>query len=171
MIQINEKFPPFKLEGVDDSNTIKTIDSSAYLDKWSVFYFYPKDFTFICPTEIEQMDRIGDEVEDVEVVGFSGDNEFCKLNWKQTNEQIKHIAHPLVADTGLFLSNDLGIIDDKNGVCFRATFIVDPDHTIQHISVNALDTGRNIDEIIRTLQALKAGGLTAYSWQPGDSLL
>ena len=85
MIQINEKFPPFKLEGVDDSNTIKTIDSSAYLDKWSVFYFYPKDFTFICPTEIEQMDRIGDEVEGVEVVGFSGDNEFCKLNWKQTN--------------------------------------------------------------------------------------
>ena len=64
-----------------------------------------------------------------------------------------------------------GIIDDENGVWIRATFIVDPDNTIQHISVNALDTGRNIDEIIRTLQALKAGGLTACSWQPGDSLL
>ena len=79
MIQINEKFPSFVLQGVDGDNNLTTVDSFTYLSKWSIFYFYPKDFTFICPTEIQQMDRIGDEVEGVEVVGFSGDNEFCTI--------------------------------------------------------------------------------------------
>ena len=105
------------------------------------------------------------------VIGISGDNEFCKLAWKTTNGMIREINHELAADTGLYLSSELGIVDDDNGVCYRATFIVDPDGVIQSVSVNALDTGRNAQEILRTLQALKAGGLTGCAWNPGDEFV
>ena len=105
------------------------------------------------------------------VVGISGDNEFCKLAWKNANGMIRSIQHTLAADCGLQLSDELGIVDQEEGVCLRATYIVDPDGIIQHISVNALDTGRNVDEILRTLQALKAGGLTGCNWQPGDDFV
>jgi peroxiredoxin (alkyl hydroperoxide reductase subunit C) len=169
MIHIGDQFPAFGLESVDSQNNINTAHSSAYVDKWSVFYFYPKDFTFICPTEIQQMDKLVDE--GVAVLGFSGDNEFCKLNWKETNDLIKDIRHSLVADTGLTLSDELGIVDEENHVCYRATFIVDPKNYIQHISVNALDTGRNVDEVIRTVRALQSGGLTGCGWEVGNDFV
>jgi len=135
---------------------------------WSVIYFYPKDFTFICPTEIAGMDLL---VNDADVIGISGDNEFCKLAWKTTNGMIREINHSLAADCGLDLSLQVGVVNHDEGVCFRATFIVDPSRTIQHVSVNALDTGRNAQEILRTLQALKAGGLTGCEWNPGDDFV
>ena len=98
-------------------------------------------------------------------------DQFCKLAWKKDNSLIREIDHILAADCGLRLSHRLGIVDEDNGVCYRATFIVDPEGVIQHVSVNALDTGRNAEEILRTLQALKAGGLTGCSWQPGDEFV
>jgi peroxiredoxin (alkyl hydroperoxide reductase subunit C) len=134
-----------------------------------VIYFYPKDFTFICPTEIAEMDRLTDE--GVHVIGISGDNEFCKQNWKQTNDLIKDVRHPLAADCGLKLSTELGVVDADEGVCLRATFILNSEGVIQHVTVNALDTGRSADETIRTLKALQAGGLTGCSWNPGDEFV
>lgn len=169
MIGINDYFPMFELVGVDEKNELVNIKSADYLDKWSVFFFYPKDFTFICPTEIKAMDRLVNK--GYKVLGFSGDNEYCKLNWKQTNDLIKNIHYPLVADTGLLLSKKLGIVDWNEGVALRATFIVDNNNKVKHVSVNELDTGRNADEILRTLEALQAGGKTACEWQPGDNLL
>ena len=88
-----------------------------------------------------------DTIDEAEVVGFSGDNEFCKMAWRQSNELLENIDHPLLADCGLDLSSELGIVDVDEGVCYRATFIVDPDNIIQHVSVNALDTGRNHEEV------------------------
>ena len=105
------------------------------------------------------------------VIGISGDNEFCKLAWKKDNELIGRIRHPLAADCGLGLSHALGIVNDDEGVCYRATFIIDPEQVIQHVSVNALDTGRNAHEVLRTLQALKAGGLTGCEWNPGEDFV
>ena len=183
MLGVGNKFPDFDLPSCDADNNlgrtrfisstgesvIDAAEKETCEDKWHVFYFYPKDFTFICPTEIKEMDRLVDE--NVHVVGFSGDNEFCKLNWKQNNDIIKDIRHPLVADTGLILSEKLGIVDWNEGVCRRATFIVDRNKIIQHASENALDTGRNVDEVIRTLKALQSGGLTACSWNPGDDFV
>ena len=180
MLGVGNKFPDFDLPSCDADNNLERTSfisstGESVVDaaeketcdgKWHVFYFYPKDFTFICPTEIKEMDRLVDE--GVHVVGFSGDNEFCKKAWKESNGLIKDIRHPLVADTGLTLSERLGIVDWNEGVCRRATFIVDPNKIIQHASENALDTGRNVDEIIRTLKALQSGGLTACSWNPGD---
>jgi len=165
-VGVGDQFPDFTLNGVDGNNEIKSF-SSIDIEGWTVFYFYPKDFTFICPTEIAAMDRLVDE--GVNVFGFSGDNEFCKLNWKKVDSQIREIRHPLIADSGLYLSHDLGIVQD--GLCLRATFIVDSKGIIQHISVNALDTGRNVDEVIRTLKALQAGGLTGCQWNPGDDFV
>ena len=173
MKTVNDQFPNFALTGVNAENNFETVqnnESGIFIEApWSVFYFYPKDFTFICPTEIAAMDKLVDE--GVTVVGFSGDNEYCKLNWKETNALIKNIRHPLVADTGLSLSKELGIVDENAGVCLRATFIVDPHNVIKSVTINELDTGRNATEIIRTVKALQAGGLTGCEWKEGDDLL
>ena len=168
MIEINETFPEFSLNAVMDDGSLASVNHTDIQNEWSVIYFYPKDFTFICPTEIADMDKL---LPEANVLGISGDNEYCKQAWRQSNELIKDISHPLGADCGLKLATACGVVDENEGVCLRATFIVDPKGVIQHVSVNALDTGRNVDEILRTLQALKAGGLTACSWKPGEDLL
>ena len=165
---VGEKFPEFSMTAVDKNNEMIEV-TSGDLSGWSVIYFYPKDFTFICPTEIAEMDRLTDE--GVHVIGISGDNEFCKQNWKQTNDLIKDVRHPLAADCGLKLSTELGVVDADEGVCLRATFILNSEGVIQHVTVNALDTGRSADETIRTLKALQAGGLTGCSWNPGDEFV
>ena len=167
MIGVGQEFPFFALAGVDCDNNMGMVERDDF-DGWKVFYFYPKDFTFICPTEIAGMDSL---VEEAFVCGFSGDNEFCKLAWKKDNELIGDINHTLAADCGLSLATELGIVDENEGVCYRATYIVDENDIIQHVSVNALDTGRNASEVLRTLQALKAGGLTGCEWQPGEDFL
>jgi len=170
MLTVGEQFPAFTLQGINENNEFVEVGiyESEQPISWQVIYFYPKDFTFICPTEIAGMDAL---TNDANVIGISGDNEFCKLAWKKENEMIGNINHTLAADCGLGLSSELGIVNEDEGVCYRATFIVDPSRTIQHVSVNALDTGRNANEVLRTLQALKAGGLTGCEWQPEDEFV
>jgi len=168
MHSVNDEFPPFILNGVDSNQDMVEVNASD-LAGWKVFYFYPKDFTFICPTEISAMDKVVEA--GATVVGFSGDNEFCKHAWKEVNGMIRNINHTLAADCGLALSTELGVVDFENGVCLRATFIVDPNNIIQSVSCNALDTGRNADEIVRTLKALQAGGLTGCAWQEGEDFV
>lgn len=169
MLSVGNKFPSFELTGVDFNNEFVGISSDEMDSNWSVIYFYPKDFTFICPTEIRAMDIL---VDHALVIGISGDNEFCKKAWKeQEGSLITNIKHTLAADCGLGLAEDCGIVDWENGVCFRATFIIDPQGIIQHITVNALDTGRNAWETLRTLSALQADGLTGCSWQEGEDFV
>ena len=165
MLTVGNKFPEFNLMGIDRENNMGQV---SLKDGWNVVYFYPKDFTFICPTEISAMDVL---VEHANVIGISGDNEFCKLAWKQSNELISNIQHSLAADCGLGLSHALGIVNENEGVSYRATFIIDENQVIQHVSVNALDTGRNAQEVLRTLKALQAGGLTGCSWEPGEDFV
>jgi len=164
---IGDVFPEFTTVACDIDNTLIDIDVLQE-NMWTVVYFYPKDFTFICPTEIADMDRL---LGDADVLGFSPDNEFCKLAWKESNDIIRNIQHPLCCDAGSELAKELGVYNHKEGVPYRATFILDDEHVIQHYSVNALDTGRNAEEILRTLNALQSGGLTGCSWQPGDDFV
>ena len=164
---IGDRFPDFSAAAVDIDNTFIDIDVLQE-NMWTVLYFYPKDFTFICPTEIADMDKL---LGDADVLGFSPDNEYCKLAWKESNDIIRNIQHPLCCDAGGELATELGVYDGKNGVPYRATFIIDPDHEIQHYSVNALDTGRNANETLRTLKALQAGGLTGCAWEEGDDFV
>ena len=172
MIGVGQEFPAFELRGVDANNKFTTVSVDDHYEPlkhdYTVVYFYPKDFTFICPTEIAGMDML---VSEANVIGISGDNEFCKLAWKQNNEGIANIQHPLACDAMLKLSTKLGIVNEFEGVCYRATFIIDKNSIIQHVSVNALDTGRNASEVLRTLQAIKAGGLTGCDWQPGEEFV
>ena len=169
MLSVNEQFPDFVLMTVQpNGNEMVSMTENELLGNWSVIYFYPKDFTFICPTEIAAMDLLNEEAD---VIGISGDNEFCKAAWKEVNGMIREIQHPLAADCGLVLAGDCGVIDYDANVALRATFILDPDNIIQSVSVNALDTGRNAEEILRTVQALKAGGLTGCSWMPGEDFV
>tara|TARA_B100000902_G_scaffold375355_1_gene405255 strand:- start:137 stop:658 length:522 start_codon:yes stop_codon:yes gene_type:complete len=172
MIGVGEKFPHFNLRGVNENNEFVNVSVTEHYEPlkhdYTVVYFYPKDFTFICPTEILGMDILTD---DANVIGISGDNEFCKLAWKESNQLIDGIHHSLAADCGLSLSRKLGIVDEEEGVCYRATYIIDRNDVVQHVSVNALDTGRNAQEVFRTLQAIKAGGLTGCEWQPGEEFV
>ena len=172
MLSVGDKFPAFSLQGINENNEFVRVNVeenyTPLKHEWSVVYFYPKDFTFICPTEIAGMDMLVDESN---VIGISGDNEFCKLAWKQDNELIGNIRHTLAADCGLGLSSALGIVNEEEGVSYRATFIFDKNRVIQHASINALDTGRNANEVLRTLQALKAGGLTGCEWNPGEDFV
>lgn len=172
MLSVGDKFPAFSLQGINENNEFVRVNVEENYQPlkhdWSVIYFYPKDFTFICPTEIAGMDMLVDEAN---VIGISGDNEFCKLAWKKDNELIGNIRHTLAADCGLGLSHELGIVNENEGVCYRATFIFDMNREIQHVSVNALDTGRNAHEVLRTLQALKTGGLTGCEWNEGDEFV
>ena len=166
MLTVGNKYPKFSMQGCNEQNDL--IQADILLNDWTVMYFYPKDFTFICPTEIVDMDKL---VDYADVIGVSADNEFCKKAWKESNPALNNIRHILCADSGLVLGNKLGIVDEANGVHYRATFIIDPEGIIQHVSVNALDTGRNAEETLRTLQALQAGGLTGCSWTPGDEFV
>ena len=172
MLSVGDKFPAFSLQGINDKNEFVRVEVNEGFtpDKksWSVVYFYPKDFTFICPTEIAGMDVL---TEHANVIGISGDNEFCKLAWKQDNLTIGNIQHTLAADCGLGLSHKLGIVNEEEGVPYRATFIFDKNRVVQHVSVNALDTGRNANEVLRTLKALQASGLTGCEWNEGDEFV
>jgi len=172
MLSVGDKFPVFSLQGINEKNEFVRVEVdegfTPHKKDWSVVYFYPKDFTFICPTEIAGMDVL---TEHANVIGISGDNEFCKLAWKQDNLTIGNIQHTLAADCGLGLSHKLGIVNEQEGVPYRATFIFDKNRVVQHVSVNALDTGRNANEVLRTLKALQAGGLTGCEWNEGDEFV
>ena len=172
MLSVGDKFPAFSLQGINEKNEFVRVEVNEGINPnkkpWSVVYFYPKDFTFICPTEIAGMDVL---TEHANVIGISGDNEFCKLAWKQDNLTIGNIKHTLAADCGLGLSHKLGIVNEEEGVPYRATFIFDKKRVVQHVSVNALDTGRNANEVLRTLKALQAGGLTGCEWNEGDEFV
>ena len=172
MLSVGDKFPAFSLQGINEKNEFVRVEVNEgftpHKKDWSVVYFYPKDFTFICPTEIAGMDVL---TEHANVIGISGDNEFCKLAWKQDNLTIGNIQHTLAADCGLGLSHKLGIVNEQEGVPYRATFIFDKNRVVQHVSVNALDTGRNANEVLRTLKALQAGGLTGCEWNEGDEFV
>jgi peroxiredoxin (alkyl hydroperoxide reductase subunit C) len=168
MITVGDVFPEFELTGVDKDNNFVDIDDNGLLGSWSVLYFYPKDFTFICPTEIQGFDALVGN--DVDVLGFSPDNEFCKIAWKEDNELIRDIEHTLVADCSNQLAMEVGIVSNE-WVPYRATFILDEDNVIQSLAVNALDTGRNHYEVERTLEALRAGGLTGCNWHNGEDFV
>tara|TARA_Y100000593_G_C4228060_1_gene295492 strand:+ start:60 stop:569 length:510 start_codon:yes stop_codon:yes gene_type:complete len=168
MIGVGDVFPEFQLNGVCPVNGVMEYNDDDLLGDWSILYFYPKDFTFICPTEIQGFDTLVGN--DVTVMGFSPDNEFVKMAWKADNELIRDIEHPLVADCSNQLAMDVGIVSDE-WVPYRATFILDGDNVVQSLTVNALDTGRNHEEIARTLESLRAGGLTGCGWQPGDDFV
>jgi peroxiredoxin (alkyl hydroperoxide reductase subunit C) len=175
MIVPGSKFPTFETTacvGVEPGKEFKSVSSRDFAGKWLVLYTYPKDFTFVCPTEILEFDdKLGAFAERSAVVlGGSTDNEHSHLAWRRAHEDLRRIAHPLLF-IGPALAQSLGILHPAAGVALRATFIVDPEGVVRFASANDLDVGRNVDEILRVLDGLQTGELVACSWKRGDPTL
>ena len=155
-----------------DDSSFEVITHESFAGKWKIIVFYPKDFTFVCPTEIVGYDALQEEFNvrnSVLMIG-STDNEFCKIAWRNSDPQLAKTNSWMFADTAHILANDLGI-HHQSGVALRATFVVDPNNVIQHLSVNGLDVGRNPDETLRILDALQTGEKTACNRPLGGATL
>ena len=176
MLTVGEKFPDFEVTATVDTDPKKafeTITSASYPGKWKVYFFWPMDFTFVCPTEIAAFGKINKEFQsrDAQVLGGSTDSQFVHLAWRENHPDLKALPFPMLADIKRDLSEQLGILDIKAGVCLRATFIVDPEGVIRFVSVNDLAVGRNPQEVLRVLDALQTEGLTPCNWQRGEETI
>ena len=173
MLGVNEQFPEFVMNVVKpDGNKMTSITEEDLEGSWAVIYFYPKDFTFICPTEIAEFASLNEDFEDRDAVllGGSTDNEHCKLAWRRAHDDLKELNHWSFADTTGSLVDMLGIRSEE-GVALRATFIIDPHNVIQHASVNNLDVGRNPKDTLRILDALQTDELCACNRPLGGDTL
>jgi peroxiredoxin (alkyl hydroperoxide reductase subunit C) len=141
--------------------------------KWKVVFFWPKDFTFVCPTEIAAFGKINGDFNDRDAVvyGASTDSEYVHHAWRTHHADLKDLPFPMLADIKRELSTALGILDKNEGVALRATFIVDPEGIIRFVSVNDLSVGRNPAEVLRVLDALQTDELCPCNWQKGEDVL
>jgi peroxiredoxin (alkyl hydroperoxide reductase subunit C) len=176
MLGVGEKFPEFSLKATvstDKGKEFDTITSESYAGKWKVYFFWPKDFTFVCPTEIATFGRMNREFQDrdTQVIGGSTDSEFVHLAWRKDHPDLRELPFPMLADLKRELAEELGILDPNEGVCQRATFIVDPDGVIRFVSVTDLSVGRNVDDVLRVLDALQTDELCPCNWQKGQETL
>lgn len=170
MLGIGDKLPEFSVMGVkpgfmaheeNGESAFEEITENSFAGKWKVIFYYPKDFTFICPTEIVEFAKLNEEFADRDciVLGGSTDNEFCKLAWRREHPDLNKLNQWSFADTTGALLDGLGVRDIDSGVALRATFIVDPHNVIQQVSVNTLSVGRNPKEVLRLLDALQSDEL------------
>ena len=166
MKTVGDKLEPFKVTGVKPGfnlpeengvSAFEEISESSFPGKWKVIYFFPKDFSLVCPTEIIGFNALADEFDerDAVLMGGSVDNEYVKLAWRRESPEIAKLNHFQFADTAGSLVDQLGVRDKVEGVALRATFIVDPDNIIQHVSVNNFQVGRCPQETLRVLDALQ----------------
>lgn len=190
MKTVGDKVGSFKVVGVspevlEDGTYFQELTEESFAGQWKVVVFYPKDFTFVCPTEIVEYDKLNEEFKSRNAVLLSGstDNEFCKLAWKEAHPDLVKMTSWMFADT----RTDYGWDDDGNrifgslvdnigvrhesGVALRATVIINPDNVIEHITVNGLNTGRNAQETLRLLDAIQTGELTACGREIGGDTL
>ncbi len=175
MLTIGQKFPEFKLTAVvstEADKAFKEVTNASYKGKWLVVFAWPKDFTFVCPTEIAAFGKMNKDFQDrdAQVLGMSTDSDYVHLAWRQNHKDLKDLPFPMLSDIKHELSTALGILHDA-GVCNRATFIVDPNGVIRHVSVNDLKVGRNVDEVLRILDALQTDELCQCNWNKGDAPL
>ncbi len=176
MLSVGQKFPSFKLKAtvaLDIDRAFTEITPETYRGKWLVLFSWPKDFTFVCPTEIAEFGRLNGEFKDrdAQVIGLSTDSEFVHLAWRQHHKDIKDLPFPMLADIKRELSTELGILDPSEGVAQRATFIVDPTGVIRFVMVTDLSVGRNVKEVIRVLDALQTDELCPCNWQKGGETI
>lgn len=177
MLTINQKFPNFALKSSLQNQVISDFafksEAGVAIHKngetetkgnWMVIFSYPRDFTFVCPTELVAFEEVREQMEeefDVTLIAFSTDSEFSHNGWRKADSRIEGLNYPILADTTHSLSKELGVYDEEAGLAFRATFIVDPEGIIRHVSVNDDKVGRNPAEIVRILGRLQTDELCA----------
>jgi alkyl hydroperoxide reductase subunit AhpC len=176
MLTVGDRLPAFDLNAVvsiDPDKAFRRIDQNANSGKWKVLFFWPKDFTFVCPTEIAAFGKLNTEFKDRDAViyGVSIDSEFVHLAWRNNHPDLKELPFPMLADIKRELSSALGVLDKNEGVALRATFIVDPEGIIRFVSVNDMSVGRNPQEVLRVIDALQTDELCPCNWKKGDEFL
>ena len=177
MSLINKEVSDFSVQAFVD-NKFKTVSKSDILGKWSVFFFYPADFTFVCPTELEDLNNIYDKFQDAgcEVYSVSTDSHFVHKAWHDHSERISKLRYPMLADPTHALSKDFDVLIEADGLAERGSFIVNPEGKIVSYEVSAGNVGRNADELFRKLQACQfvhshGDEVCPAKWQPGAETL
>ncbi|MEM6602876.1 MAG: peroxiredoxin [Pseudomonadota bacterium] len=173
---VGEQFPEFDVTATvstDIDNAFQQINNKTYAGKWLVVFFYPKDFTFVCPTEIKAFGDLDQDFKDrdAQILGGSVDSEFVHMAWRKSHDDLRDLPFPLLADVKRELSSSLGIIDKNAGVSQRATYIIDPDGIIRFVMVTDLSVGRNPQEVLRILDALQSDELCPCNWKKGEDTI
>jgi len=176
MLTIGDKFPEFNLTAavsLEKGKEFAQITNESYAGKWKVYFFWPMDFTFICPTEIAEFGKRNKDFadRDAQILGGSTDTHFVHLAWRTHHADLKDLPYPMLADTKHELTSALGILHKQAGVALRATFIVDPEGIIRWASVNDLSVGRNVNETLRVLDGLQTDELCPCNWEKGEKTL
>jgi len=169
MSLVTKQAPDFELEGVV-AGEFKSVRLKDYKGKWLVLFFYPLDFTFVCPTEIKEFSRqLGDfRKEGAEVASVSVDSKYSHLAWQK---EIGPIAYPMLSDITKEVSQRYGVLLEEQGVALRGLFLIDPEGIVRYELVHDLSVGRNVSETLRVLKALQTGELCPIDWQPGEETL
>jgi lipoyl-dependent peroxiredoxin subunit C len=176
MLGVGQKFPAFSVPAtvsLEKGKEFATITNEDYKGKWKVYFFWPKDFTFVCPTEIAAFGKKNKDFNDRDavVLGGSTDSDFVHHAWRTHHADLRDLPFPMLSDIKHELSNALGILDPNAGVCQRATYIVDPEGIIRFAYVTDLSVGRNVDEVVRVLDALQTDELCPCNWKKGEEVL
>ncbi len=175
---VAKQAPRFEMDAVMPNKEFGKVSLEDMMkqDKWTVLFFYPMDFTFVCPTEITALSDAYDQFEDLdaEVIGVSTDTIHTHLAWINTSRDdngLGDLKYPLAADTNHTVSRDFGVLIDEEGIALRGLFIINPEGELVYSVVHHNDVGRSVDETIRVLQALQTGGLCPANWKPGQETL
>jgi peroxiredoxin (alkyl hydroperoxide reductase subunit C) len=176
MLRIGDRFPDINAKAVvsnDMDSAFEDITPDSYQGKWKVVFFWPKDFTFVCPTEIAAFGKLEREFadRDAQLLGVSTDSEFVHLAWRRAHPDLNDLPFPMVSDVKRELSTALGILDQNEGVAQRATYIVDQDGVIRFVDVTDLSVGRSPQEVLRVLDALQTDELCPCNWSKGEQTL
>jgi peroxiredoxin (alkyl hydroperoxide reductase subunit C) len=176
MLGVGQKFPAYALTGVvsnDGDKGFAQFNSADQAGKWQVIFFWPKDFTFVCPTEIAAFGKLNREFSDREacLFGVSVDSEYVHQAWRREKEELRHLPFPMLSDIKRELITALGILDPDAGVAQRATYVVDPEGIIRFAYVTDLNVGRNPEEVLRVLDALQTDELCPCNWKKGEDTL
>ncbi|MBS3141160.1 peroxiredoxin [Candidatus Woesearchaeota archaeon] len=170
MIMLGKPAPKFNLEAYENGE-IKKITSEDYKGKWLVLNFYPRDFTFVCPTELKALARYEDEFKEQNAVILAASTDSVNSHKAWIESELKEVKYPVLADTSHSLSKNYNVLIEEEGKALRGTFIIDPEGILQYSVVSNLDVGRSTDEILRVLQALQTKELCPVNWKPGDKTL
>lgn len=179
IVSIGSKFPEFNKTAVvslEKGKEFGEISSDLLTNKdgkWSVMFWWPKDFTFVCPTEIAEFNKNFEEFSDrdVQLFGASTDSEFVHLAWRNNHDDLRGLKFPMIADTSKSLAEDLGILEPNEKIAYRVTYVIDPDGIVRHVSAYDLSVGRNVSEVLRVIDALQTDELCPCNWEKGENTI
>ncbi|UKJ06326.1 peroxiredoxin [Solitalea lacus] len=178
ILSVGSQFPEFKKQAVvsiEKGSEFYDITSQDHINanQWMVMFWWPKDFTFVCPTEIAEFNNKYQDFKDrdAQLIGASTDSEFVHLAWRKNHDDLRNLKFPMLADTSKSLAEELGILEANEKVAYRVTYIIDPHGIIRWVSLNDLSVGRNVTEVLRVLDALQTDELCPCNWTKGEETI